>query len=318
MSFDMEMDEYHDEKRLRGKGMKCLVIGGAGFIGSSVVRKLIKDNHYVEVLDNLSEGKLSNVPNGVVVHEEDIRGELYDNIFENVDIVFHLAAFTKVDPSIKEPIDSHNINVNGTLNVLEACRLHNVKRVVFSSSSAVYGNPPQLPTTEECPLNPISPYALHKLIGEQYCKLYSEIYGMETVCLRYSNVYGDNQPNEGAYCNVSGIFTRQRLNNEKMSIVGDGNQRRDFINVEDVATANVKVGVMETKWNGDVINIGYNKNYSVNDIADMIGGDTVNVEDRIEPRESLLDVSKAKFLLDFEPKVKLEDWIKSYKEKLGL
>ena len=191
--------------------MKCLVTGGAGFIGSHIVNRLVDDNHEVIVIDNLVSGKKENINPNVTFYELDITEmdvrALY-HMFEGVDVVFHLAAFPRV-----EPIQSHNVNVNGTLNVLKACVDHKVKRFVLTSSSAVYGEA-QIPTTEFDELKPMSPYALHKLIGEQYCRLFSDLYGIETVCLRYSNVYGEGQPTSGSYCNVMGIFIQQKQRGE--------------------------------------------------------------------------------------------------------
>ena len=164
----------------------------------------------------------------------------------------------------------------------------------------------------------MSPYALHKLIGEQYCKLFSELHGLETVCLRYFNVYGERQLTEGAYCCVMGIFANQRLNGKPMTIRGDGEQRRDFTYVGDVVEANVKAGTKKIKFEGDVFNIGNGDNRSVNQLADMIGGDRINVDPVIEPKETLADNNKAGFILDWKPTIKIEDWITNWKEKIGL
>jgi len=302
--------------------MKILVIGGAGFIGSNLVDKLIEDDHRVHVWDNLSTGKRDNVNPDAHFFNCDITsnydaGKILMSEF-NPDIVFHLAAKARVQPSIENPIEFNNVNVNGLLNVLNLCVECGIKRFVYSSSSSVYGNVEQLPTTEEAPLNPISPYALQKLIGEQYCKLFSELYGLETVCLRYFNVYGERQSLEGAYSLVMGIFARQRLNGEPMTINGDGEQRRDFTYVGDVVDANIKVGFSKMKWKGDAFNIGNGDNRSVNELADMIGGDRVNIDPVIEPKETLADNSKADYILNWKPTTKIEDWITKYKEEIGL
>ena len=297
--------------------MRALVIGGAGFIGSNLVDRLIKDNHVVAVWDNLSTGKRNNVNprahfiNCDVTKGYDARKVLMDSF--KPDVVFHLAALARVQPSIENPIEYHNANVNGTLNILNLCVECGVKRFVFSSSSSVYGDVEEkdLPTTEECGLNPMSPYALHKLVGEQYCKLFSELYDIETVCLRYSNVYGEGQPTEGAYCNVMGIFEQQKERGDKLTIVGDGKQRRDFVYVGDVVSANIKVGTTKMKFNGDIFNIGSGKSYSVNQIAQWIGGETTNIESRIEPKETLLHSGKANFILNWETTMELEKWIKN-------
>jgi UDP-glucose 4-epimerase len=302
--------------------MRALVIGGAGFIGSNLVDGLIKDGHTVQVWDNLSTGDRNNVNPKVhfincdITKSYDARKVMMGEF--KPDVVFHLAAMARVQPSIENPIAYHNVNVNGLLNVLNMCVECGVKRFVYSSSSSVYGDVDKVPTAEVALLNPMSPYALQKLIGEQYCKLFSELYGLETICLRYFNVYGERQLLEGAYCLVMGIFAQQRLNGEPMTIRGDGEQRRDFTYVGDVVDANIKAGFSKIKFTGDSFNIGNGDNRSVNQLADMIGGDRINVDPVVEPKETLANNSKAGFILNWKPTVKLEDWIIKYKEEIGL
>jgi len=306
--------------------MRAIVTGGAGFIGSNLVDRLVKDGHEVQVWDNLSTGKKENINiRAVFIHCDisksyDARKQLMSEF--QPDVVFHLAAKARVQPSIENPIEFNTVNVNGTLNLLKMSADCGVKRFVYSSSSSVYGNVDITPTPEEHILNPLSPYALQKLIGEQYCKLYSELYDIETVCLRYFNVYGERQLLEGAYCLVMGIFAQQRLNNEPMTIRGDGEQRRDFTYVGDVVDANIKAGFNSKipifKCEGDVFNIGNGDNRSVNQIADLIGGDRVNVNPVIEPKETLADNNKAYRVLGWKPTIKIEDWITKYKEEIGL
>ena len=302
--------------------MRALVIGGAGFIGSNLVDGLIKDNHIVAVWDNLSTGKRNDVnPRAHFINCDVTRG--YDArkvLMEKFkpDVVFHLAAKARVQPSIENPIEFNDVNVNGLLNVLNLCVDCGVKRFVYSSSSSVYGDVEQLPTTEEAPLNPKSPYALQKLIGEQYCKLYSQLYGLETVCLRYFNVYGERQPTEGAYCLVMGVFAQQLLNGESMTINGDGTQRRDFTYVGDVVDANIKCATTKMKWGGDVINIGAGDNRSVNQVADLMGGDRIYKDPVIEPKVTKANNGKAKFLLNWKSTTTLEEWIPKWKEQIGL
>ena len=258
--------------------MRVLVTGGAGFIGSNLVDKLIDDGHEVIVFDDLSTGKEENVNSKAKLFKFDISKEeffeipIMEDIMTGVDVVFHMACLARVQPSIEEPLLYHDKNVNGLVNMLEACRKYSVKRFVFSSSSSVYGDAEEVPTSENCKLNPMSPYAIHKLIGEQYCKLYSELYNIETVSLRYFNVYGDRQPTEGAYCLVMGIFAGQMLKGAPMTIRGDGEQRRDFTYVDDVVDANIKCMDYPLELNGDVFNIGNGDNLSVSDIADLMGG----------------------------------------------
>ena len=306
--------------------MRCLVTGGAGFIGSNLVDRLIKDGHEVIIFDNYSTGKKENVNPKAKLFLVDISHQPYfedkkmGDIMSGVDVVFHLAAKARVQPSIENPIEYHNTNVNGTLNMLNACRKYGVKRFIFSSSSSVYGNVEKLPTPEEQELNPISPYALHKLQGEQYCKLFSELYGLETACLRYFNVYGERQNTEGAYCLVMGIFAGQLLNGEPMTINGDGKNRRDFTYVGDVVDANIRCMDYPLELNGEAFNIGNGDNRSVNQIANLLSkdGDRVNRAPVIEPKETLADNTKAKRVLGWKPTNKIEDWIVKYKEEIGL
>lgn len=300
--------------------MRALVTGGAGFIGSHIVDRLIDEGHKVVIVDNMSTGKNENINPKAEFWKVDIADvdEYWEDIFEGVEIVFHTAAAARVQPSIKNPAKFHNTNVSGTHNLLNQSRKAGVKRFIFSSSSSVYGNVKELPTSENTELNPMSPYALHKLIGEQYCKLYSELYNIETVSLRYFNVYGNRQVTEGAYCLVMGKFAQQKLNGESMTIRGDGEQRRDFTYVGDVVDANIKCMNYPLELNGDVFNIGNGDNRSVNQIADLIGGDRVNVEPVIEPKETLADNSKAKRVLGWKTTMKIEDWFVDWKRGLGL
>jgi len=302
--------------------MKCIVTGGAGFIGSHLVDKLIEEGHRVLVLDDLSTGKKENINEKADFIQWDISQDWNElgTTVEGIDVIFHLAAKARVQPSIEEPIEYHNANVNGTLNMLVAARDAGVKRFVFSSSSSVYGDVEEkdLPTSEASELNPMSPYALHKSIGEQYCKLFSELYGMETVSLRYFNVYGDRMSLEGAYKLVIPIFTEQRLNGGPMTINGDGEQRRDFTYVGDVIQANIAAGTLDRKFKGDVFNIGHGDNRTVNQIADYIGGDRLYGDPVIEPKATLADNEKARDILNFSPSKNIEDWIPSWKKEMGL
>ena len=317
--------------------MKCLVTGGVGFIGSNLVDKLIDEGHEVGIIDNLSTSDKSNINPKAKFYNLDITmnnmsnktgnavkqlGWPFDNwnVFKDVDVVFHLAALARVQPSIENPIKYHNTNVTGTLKMLKAAVNNNVKRFVFTSSSSVYGDVREedLPTTEEHPTNPMSPYALHKLIGEQYCKLFSELYGLETVCLRYFNVYGERQPIEGAYTLVMGAFAKQLLDGKPMTINGDGEQRRDFTYVGDVVDANIKAMNYPLELNGDIFNIGNGDNRSVNQIATMMGGKRVHIEPVIEPKETLADNSKVKKTLNWKPTQDLKEWILNWVKSLKL
>ena len=295
---------------------KAIVTGGAGFIGSHLVDKLIEQGVKVTILDNLSTGKKQNINPKAEFIDCDIFKDTYgDLIFllNGADTVFHLAAKTTVQESIEKPSLYNNINVVGTLNLLEAAAAMKVKRFIFSSSSSVYGNA-KVPTSEDHPLNPISPYALNKLIGEQYCKLYSEIYNIDTVCLRYFNVYGDRMNNEG-YKLVFPIFKEQILNNKPLTINNNGEQRRDFIHVDDVVRANILVAKHSNNFNGDIYNVGNGKNYSINEIADMFGGEKQYGNQVIEPFETLAETAKIDLDLNFQPKKDLKQWISTYIEQ---
>ena len=302
--------------------MKYIVTGGCGFIGSNLVDKLVDLGHDVTIFDNLSSGKVENINERARFIEVDISrdDELKDckKWFDGVDTIFHTAARARVQPSIIDPISFNKTNVDGTLMLLKLAVDSGVRRFVYSASSSAYGNTDVFPTPESQSTNPLSPYGAQKLMGEIYCKTFSQVYDIETVSLRYLNVYGELQLLEGAYCLVMGIFVQQRLNGEPMTIRGDGEQRRDFTYVGDVVDANIKASKSDKVGDGEVINIGNGDNRSVNQIADMIGGSTINVEPVIEPRETLADNSRARELLSWEPTMVIENWITKYKKEMGL
>tara|TARA_B100000212_G_scaffold340731_1_gene322089 strand:+ start:987 stop:1895 length:909 start_codon:yes stop_codon:yes gene_type:complete len=302
--------------------MKYIVTGGAGFIGSNLVDLLVEEGHTVHVIDNFSTGKRENCNEKVKYFELDISNysnfEDLKNILLGSDGVFHLAALPRVQESIDNPLHFEKNNTLSTINILKACADSNVKRLVYSASSSAYGNAIKLPSKEEDPIDPISPYAMQKYYGEVACKMFANVYGIETVSLRYFNVYGERQSLEGAYALVMCVFARQRLNNEPLTIRGDGEQRRDFTHVKDIARANIMAMNSEKVGSGEVINIGNCDNRSVNQVAEMIGGPTVNVDPVVEPRETLADNSKAKNLLGWSPSVIIEDWVPKYKKELGI
>lgn len=302
--------------------MRYIVTGGAGFIGSNLVDLLIDEGHEVHVIDNFSSGKKENCNEKAKYFELDISDsnnyEDLKKILLGFDGVFHLAALPRVQESIDNPLHFEKNNTLSTINILKACADSNVKRLVYSASSSAYGNTIQLPSKEEDPVNPISPYAMQKYYGEIACRMFANVYGIETVSLRYFNVYGERQSLEGAYALVMCVFARQRLNNEPLTIRGDGEQRRDFTHVKDIAKANILAMHSEMVGSGEVINIGNNDNRSVNQIANMIGGPTINVDPVVEPRETLADNSKAKNLLGWNPTIIIEEWVPKYKEELGI
>ena len=300
---------------------KAVVTGGAGFIGSTMTDRLIREGYHVLVIDNLSTGKAENVNNLAEFHRKDLAEiDIHELtvLFGGADVVFHFAALARVQPSIEDPITFNTANVQGTLKVLLAAHRAKVRRVVYSASSSAYGNTDIFPTPETHGTNPLSPYGLQKLIGEQYCKMFSEVYGLDTVSLRYFNVYGERMSTEGAYCLVMGIFAKQLLNKQPLTITNDGNQRRDFTYVDDVVEANWLAANYSESLNGEVFNIGNGSNYSVNEVADMMGGEKTFGNPRIEPFATLADNSKAKEILGWIPKGYLPTWIEKYKEQLGL
>ena len=299
--------------------MKCLVTGGAGFIGSHLVEELLKQGHQVAVIDDLSLGRKENLNPAAEFHQADLlQLATIQPLFRNRDWVFHCAARPRVQYSIEHPLESNQVNVGGTLNVLAAARAAQVKKFIYSASSSAYGNQTEMPLREDLPANPISPYGLQKYIGELYCRLFSEVYGLPTVSLRYFNVYGPRMSAEGAYATVIAIFLRQRVAGQPLTITGDGQQRRDFTFVGDVARANLLAAESSKVGKGEVINIGRGQNYSVNQVAQMIGGPVTHIEARLEPRESLADISQARELLGWQPKVDLPQWLTAYKRTPGL
>jgi UDP-glucose 4-epimerase len=296
----------------------CLVTGGAGFIGSNIVDRLIKDGHSVSIIDNLSTGKEENINPKAKFFKVDITSPDAAAAFKDVNVVFHTAAKARVQPSIEDPVGYCNVNTRGTLNMLKMAVDAGAKRFVYSASSSAYGTPRNLPQSETEPTDPLSPYGVQKLVGELYSTMFNKVYGLETVSLRYFNVYGERQVLKGAYSLVMGIFANQALNGEPMTIYGDGEQRRDFTYVGDVVDANVRAAFSEKVGNGEVINVGNGDNRSVNQLADMIGGERVHLEPRIEPMATLADNSKARELLGWKPTMKIEDWVVGYKKGLGL
>ena len=302
--------------------MKYVVVGGAGFIGSNIVDKLVEQNHEVVIIDNLSTGKMENINPRASVEYIDICNEnecsAMVEIMSGADALFLLAAKARVQPSIENPVEYEINNTIGTLNVLKCASDAGVRRVVYSASSSAYGNTEKLPSKESDPVNPLSPYGAQKYYGEVMCKMFSEVYGLETVSLRYFNIYGERQNVGGAYAMVIGIFVDQLLNGKPMTIRGDGEQRRDFTYVGDVVNANILASQSEKVGNGEVINIGNGDNRSINDIADMIGGERIHREPVIEPKETLADNSLAEELLGWKPTQNIEDWVPGYKKELGL
>ena len=302
--------------------MKYIVVGGAGFIGSNLVNRLVEKGHEVVVIDNFSTGKEENINPKSTLYRIDIsdtsKSEELTSIMNKADSVFLLAAKARVQPSIENPMDYEQNNTIGTLNILKCATDANVRRLVYSASSSAYGDSDILPLKESIPINPLSPYGAQKYYGEVLSKMFAHVYDIETVSLRYFNVYGERQNIAGAYALVMGIFAHQRLNGEPMTIRGNGEQKRDFTYVGDVVNANILASQSKNVGRGEVINIGNGDNRSINQIADMIGGEKKYVDPVVEPMETLADNSLAKELLGWEPTQKIEDWVPTYKKEIGL
>jgi len=294
---------------------KVAVIGGAGFIGSNIVNTLVSRGIDVSVIDNLSTGLEENINSKAIFHKLDIstahQKELIDAITD-CEVVFHTAALARVQPSIENPVEFDKVNTNGTVNLLKACVESGVKRVVYSASSSCYGNAEIFPTPESHPTNPLSPYGLQKYIGEQYCKMFSQVYGIDTVSLRYFNVYGENMTMEGAYKLAISIFANQHKQGLPLTITNDGNQRRDFTYVGDVVDANILAATNTSDLKGESFNIGNGDNYSINEVADIFGGKKDYFKKVLEPFETLADNSKAKRVLGWNPKGDLKKWLTNY------
>jgi len=299
---------------------KAIVTGGAGFIGSNLVDKLIDMGVEVHIIDDLSTGFEKNINPKATFHKIDISElDFRDSYkFKNTDIIFHCAALARVQPSIENPIPFDKVNIGGTLRMLKLAHNLGVKRFVYSASSSAYGNATKFPTPEEHPTNPLSPYGLQKYVGEQYCKMFSQVYNLDTVSLRYFNVYGERMSLEGAYKLAIPIFANQMLNGKPLTINNDGEQRRDFTYVGDVVNANILAATNPEDLKGEVFNIGNGNNYSVNELADMLGGEKSYGNKVIEPFQTLADNSKALLVLDWDPKGDLPTWIKKYKQELGI
>ncbi len=296
---------------------KYLVTGGAGFIGTNIVKQLLADGHEVVVLDNYAGGKKpERFFSAAKYIEGDIRSDAdLDKACAGVDGIFHLAALPRVTFSVENPELTHDVNVNGTLKVLLAAKKHKVKRVVFSSSSSTYGGQEEKKLLhEDMSKSPISPYALHKLIGEHYCRIFSELYGLETVSLIYFNVYGPYFDPEGAYALVVGKFLKQLKNGEPMTVCGDGEYFRDYTHVTDVVAANILAMTNAQVGKGEAFNIGYGQPHTVNELVKIMGGEFIFVPARPgDPRFSGADNSKAKKILGWKPTISLEEGIAELK-----
>ncbi len=315
---------------------RYLVTGGAGFIGSNLVQALLERGHNVRVIDNFSTGSKDNLAlflEKVEMVNGDIR---YLNTvmeaMEGVDYVLHQAALPSVPRSVETPLESNDVNTNGTLNILYAAKSKGVKRVVYAASSSAYGDTPTLPKVESMPASPLSPYAVNKLAGEHYCKAFYNVYGLETVALRYFNIFGPRQDPNSYYSAVIPKFIKAFLSDKSPVIFGDGEQSRDFTFIENVVQANLKACKAPAKACGRVMNIACGDRITLNELAAELK-DILRANSNVkhgEPRpgdikHSLADISLAKELIDYEPTVnvrdgirKTVDWFLSNKHVLGL
>lgn len=305
--------------------MKICVTGGAGFIGSHLVERLLSDGYDVVVLDDLSTGEKSNLADGVPLMMGDVAD--FDVVKEAVtgcDSVYHEAALVSVPQSIEEPIKNQMSNVQGTFNVFEAARQAGIKRVVCASSAAIYGNAPGLPKRETDTPAPVTPYASAKLMGEQLAAAYNHSYGMEITCLRYMNVYGARQNPGSPYSGVLSIFCNRAMANQGVKIFGDGEQTRDFVHVSDVVEANILAGTRPFDIDYSVFNVGRGQQTSLNQIVEALRGLTgndvpVTYEDERtgDIRHSVADISRIRSQLGFKPFVDLESGLEETLNWLG-
>jgi len=296
------------------KQMHSLVTGGAGFIGSHLVERLVADGHFVTIIDNMYTGRpenLSHLPaDQISINVADVSNkEAIAPLFEGVDWVFHMAAMADIVPSIQQPMPYHRSNVDGTIAVLESARAANVKRFVYAASSSCYGIPDVYPTPEETPANPMYPYALTKWVGEQYVMHWAQTYGMPALSLRLFNVFGPRHRTTGAYGAVFGVFLAQKLANKPFTIVGDGEQTRDFTFVTDIVDAFVTAAASDVV--GEIMNVGTAGTYSINHLVGLLGGEKTYIPKRPgEPDSTFADVSKIERLLGWKSKTSFEDGVK--------
>jgi UDP-glucose 4-epimerase len=298
--------------------LKFLVTGGGGFVGSNLVESLLNEGHHVKVLDNFSTGKKENIykfEKDIELIEGDVRN--YNSVIEAVrgtEIILHQAALTPAQRSLPDPVLCNEVNINGTINILDAAKKYDVQRVVFASSSSVYGNTKELPKHENLPLRALTPFALTKLAGEGYCRLFSDLYGLETISLRYFSVFGPKQDSESQYSPIIPKFIKTMLEGSQPVIYGDGEQSRDFVYVSNIVKANYLAATADIKGRGEVINCASNEHITLNQLVDTIN-DALHSEILpiySEPRKNdikhlIADISLAEKLLGYKPEVSFKD-----------
>ncbi len=301
--------------------MISIVTGGAGFIGSNLVDELVKLNHKVIVIDNFSTGKIDNIihlKNQIEIVDSDIgqKGD-WQKYFKDAKYVYHLAALADIVPSIQNPSSYYHSNVTGTLNVLEACRTGDIKKLIYSASSSCYGIPNTYPTKETEDLRPEYPYALTKKLGEDLVLHWSKVYKVPVISLRFFNVYGLRARTSGTYGAVFGVFLSQKIAGKPFTIVGDGTQTRDFTFVSDVC--NAIIAAANSDIENKIFNIGSGKTVSINYIADLLKGEKIYIPKRPgEPESTFADISKIQKYLNWEPKIKIEDGVKILIDNINL
>ena len=278
--------------------MNIMVTGGAGFVGTNLIKRLLKDGHNVVSLDNYSTGKEENHQEGCKYVDADIRDVIdFDYFMEDVDVVYHLAALARIQPSFKNPANTLEVGILGTMNILEWVKeLENKPRMVFAGSSSVHSGMMK------------NPYTFSKSVADDMCLLYKKHFGVEVSICRFYNVYGPHQLTEGEYCTVVGIFERQYKNKETLTITGDGFQRRDFTHIDDIVDGLILTSENETCW--DEIELGRGNNHSINELADMFNTETTYIDERPgEARETLCNTLIPKRLIGYEPTRNLEDYV---------
>ncbi len=296
------------------KGSRSVVTGGAGFIGSNLVDHLVRIDHKVIVLDNFVSGKKANLAHhkkkDVKIIRVDIsKSKNLDKYFKKVDYVFHLAGLAEIIPSIKNPKKYFNTNVLGTLKVVEAAKRAGVKKLIYAASSSCYGSPKNLPTSEKEKIDIKHPYGLTKFLGEQLVLKYATNFNMPNISFRFFNVYGPRLNMSGQYSAVFGNFLKQKKNNKPLTIVGDGKQTRDFIHVDDLTNAFIKVA--KSRLVNKIYNLGSGKEISINKIANLFGGKKIFIPKRPrEPKRSLANISKIKKDINWKPTITIQEGIK--------